>query len=93
MSRTCRDCPRPAAPKRRQCYSCAKRIPAWAVVDETDVELIVDQPRPVDGLTRLERVLVARGLSAKDLTAGQIAEVVGVSARTVYRWRAAARTA
>ena len=97
MSRQCRDCTRPAAKGRRQCYSCAKRAPSWAVVDETDVQLIVEAPRPVEGLTRLERVLIARGLNGRDMTAEQIAVVVGVTPRTVYRWRrtepAAARAA
>lgn len=66
----------------------------WTIADETDVALIVECPRPVEGLTPLERVLIARGLTGKrpdgrPMTAEQIAEVVGVSPRTVYRWRRA----
>ena len=96
MTRPCREtgCRNAAAPQRLQCHTCrhrqyAARHPkprAWADADETDVELIVEQPRPVDGLTRLERVLIARGIDRR-LPAKEIARVVGVSSRTVYRWR------
>ena len=96
MNRQCRHdgCTRPAAPQRRQCEPCrwqqyAARHPkesAWSEADPTDVRLIVEAPRPVDGLTRLERVLIARGIDRR-LPAAEIARVVGVSKRTVYRWR------
>lgn len=96
MNRQCRHdgCTRPAPKNARQCDSCRQRIyrarhpreSAWSIADETDVQLIVEQPRPVDGLTRLERVLVARGIDRR-LPAAEIARVVGVSTRTVYRWR------
>lgn len=97
MSRECRHdgCTNPAAPHVLQCNSCRHkayrarhpRESAWAAADPTDVALIVEVPRPVEGLTRLERVLVARGLTKRDMTAQQIAAVCGVTPRTVYRWR------
>lgn len=97
MTRICRHdgCTRPAPKNARQCDSCRQRRyrerrpweSAWSLADETDVELIVESPRPVDGLTRLERFLVARGLTERDIPAEEIARVVGVSKRTVHRWR------
>jgi hypothetical protein len=98
MTRTCRidDCTNTARPSRRLCYMHRTRIARhgdpdfteWTVADEYDVELIVEQARPVEGLTRLERVMVARGLTTRGLPAEEIARIVGVDPRTVYRWRA-----
>ena len=62
--------------------------PSWSVADEYDVELVVREVRAVEGLTRLEKVMVARGLTARAVPAEEIARVVGVDPRTVYRWRA-----
>jgi hypothetical protein len=59
----------------------------WKTADEYDVELIVREARPVEGLTRLERVMVARGLTERDTPAEEIARIVGVTPRCVYRWR------
>lgn len=93
MNRICRHdgCTRPAPKNARQCGACRQRNhrerPAWSTANETDIELIVSAPRPVDGLTRLERFLVARGLTERDMTAAEIARVCGVSKRTVHRWR------
>jgi hypothetical protein len=94
MTRACRDCTRPAEQYRPVCRRCRGRQDAarhpnpagWAAADDTDVQLIVEVPRPVQGLTRLERVLIARGIDRR-LPAKEIARVVGVSPRTVYRWR------
>jgi len=63
----------------------------WGTADETDVELIVTERRPANGLTRLERVLVARGLTERAVPAAEIARIVGVDKRTVERWRASGR--
>jgi len=59
----------------------------WSTADDYDVELIVRDARPVHGLTRLERVMVARGLTARNMPAEEIARIVGVTPRSVYRWR------
>lgn len=93
MNRICRHdgCTRECPPRQRQCGACRARRhrerPAWKSADLADVALIVESPRPVAGLTRLERLLIARGLNGRDMTAEQIAAVIGVSPRTVYRWR------
>ncbi|MEU8525293.1 helix-turn-helix domain-containing protein [Streptomyces sp. NPDC048629] len=63
----------------------------WGTADEYDVDLIVRERRPAEGLTRLERVLVARGLTKRGASEAEIAEIVQVDPRTVRRWRAADR--
>lgn len=91
------ECTNEARHGRRLCHMHRHRIARhgdpdftqWTVADEYDVELIVEQARPVEGLTRLERVMVARGLTARGKSAEEIARIVGVTPRHVYRWRAA----
>lgn len=100
MSRHCSvgGCHKTARPGRRICHMHRQRLARhgdphfteWTVADDTDVELIVTEQRPAPGLTRLERVLVARGFTDHGLPASEIARILGVSERTVYRWRAAA---
>lgn len=80
---------------RRTCLKHQRRIrmygdpnfTQWSVADEHDVAVIIREQRPVIGLTRLERVLVAQGLTELGLPADEIARIVGVEPRTVYRWR------
>lgn len=60
----------------------------WTTADEQDVDTIVREARAVEGLTRLERVMVARGLTARHIPADEIARIVGVTPRTVWRWKA-----
>lgn len=93
MNRICRldGCDRAARPGRHVCNRCRKRAwrqqkPQWEV-DLADVEAIVSDPRPTDGLTRPERLLIAQGLTARAVPAGEIARIVGVTERSVYRWR------
>jgi hypothetical protein len=89
------DCDSLARAGRRICHKHRIRIARhgdpdftqWTVADEYDVELIVRDARPVEGLTRLERVMVARGLTARAVPADEIARIVGVTPRCVYRWR------
>ncbi|QCX81191.1 hypothetical protein C9F11_38040 [Streptomyces sp. YIM 121038] len=59
----------------------------WRDADDYDVDLIVRERRPAGDLTRLERVLVARGLHGQ-LPGTEIARIVGVTPRTVWRWAA-----
>lgn len=97
MSRQCSldECTNTARPGRRICQMHRQRIwrhgdpefTQWGVADEYDVELIVRDARPVDGLTRRERVMVARGLTERGTPADEIARIVGVTSRCVYRWR------
>lgn len=103
MNRTCRiaDCDKPARPQRTLCQAHRTRLrrygdphfTQWGTADEIDVELVVTERRPVQGLTRLERVLVARGLTERDVPAPEVARIVGVDKRTVERWRANDRQA
>ena len=98
MSRLCRidECATPAVPHKTLCHKHRKRIrmwgdpdfTQWGTADETDVDLIVRDPRPVEGLTRLERRLVSRGMTERGRSAAEIARIVGVDERTVMRWRA-----
>lgn len=98
MHRHCRitDCTTRSIPGRRLCSKHKQRIALhgdphftqWTVADDSDVQLIIEQQRPAPGLTRLERIRVARGLTEHGLPATEIARIVGVEPRTVYRWRA-----
>lgn len=95
--RHCRitDCPKPARPGRRICDLHRVRLyrhrdpdfTTWTVADDHDVQTLIQQRRPAEGLTRLERVKVARGLTGLGLPAHEIARILGVTERTVYRWR------
>ncbi|WP_405461541.1 hypothetical protein OG786_29140 [Streptomyces sp. NBC_00101] len=97
MSRLCRidDCDRPARPQRTLCVRCRERqrrsgdptVTQWGTADEFDVRIIVEEKRPAEALTRLERVLVARGLTDRQVPASEVARIVGVDKRTVERWR------
>jgi len=96
--RHCRitDCPTPAGKRRNVCYRHYNRIRrhgdphfnTWTVADDHDVAAIIREQRPAPGLTRLERVLVAQGLTQLGLPAEEIARILAVTPRTVYRWRA-----
>lgn len=98
MTRRCNidDCSNPARSGRRICCMHRTRLwrhqdphfTEWTVADEYDVELLVADPRPVEGLTRMERVMVARGLTEREMPAEEIARIVGTTPRTVHRWRA-----
>jgi DNA-directed RNA polymerase specialized sigma24 family protein len=98
VTRHCRidGCPTPAAKQRRVCHRHYNRIRrygdpdfnTWTVADDQDVATIIREQRPAEGLTRLERVLVAQGLTQLGLPAEEIARILAVTPRTVYRWRA-----
>lgn len=59
----------------------------WTVADDHDVQTLISEQRPAQGLTRLERVKVAQGLTDLGLPADEIARILAVTPRTVYRWR------
>lgn len=100
MTRHCRidGCSTPAAKQRRVCYRHQTRIrnhgdphfTTWTVADDHDVQTVIREQRSVEGLTRLERILVAQGLTRLGLPAEEIARILTVTPRTVYRWRARA---
>lgn len=97
MIRRCRiaDCATPARPGRHLCNKHRTRLTRygdphhteWSAADATDVQTITREQRPAQGLTRLERVQVARGLTDHGLPAQEIARILAVTPRTVYRWR------
>lgn len=88
-------CPNPPRPSRRLCSKHQTRIAhhgdphftTWTVADEHNVATIIREARPAHGLTRLERVMVAQGLTEHGLPATEIARILGVHPRSVYRWR------
>ena len=103
MPRPCNitGCTRTARPGRRICDPHRMRLyrhsdphfTTWTVADDHDVQLIIQEQRPAPGLTRLERVKVAHGLTEHGLPAHEIARILGVTERTVYRWRTREPTA
>jgi transcriptional regulator GlxA family with amidase domain len=60
----------------------------WSTADEQEVEFVVRDRLPDHGLTRLGRRIAARQLTERDVSVEEIAELIGVAPRTVYRWRA-----
>ena len=100
MTRRCviDDCAREARTGRRICGMHRQRVwrhgnpefTTWTVADDHDIEALIRDPRPVQGLTRLERIKVGRGWSSNGVPAAEIARLLQVDPRTVYRWRAAA---
>ncbi|MFE0845319.1 helix-turn-helix domain-containing protein [Streptomyces rochei] len=60
----------------------------WATADEQDIEFVVRDRLPDWGLTRRGRRIAAQQLTERDASAEEIAELIGVTPRTVYRWRA-----
>lgn len=65
----------------------------WSTADDYDIELVVHDRLPDWGLTRLGRRIAARQLAARNAPVEEVAELIGVDTRTVYRWRAEDRTA
>lgn len=58
-----------------------------------DIAAVVDNRLPDWGLTRTGKQTAARLLAAQGVHASEIAELIGVTERTVYRWQAAFRQA
>ncbi|MEZ3180326.1 helix-turn-helix domain-containing protein [Streptomyces pimonensis] len=65
----------------------------WSTADEEEVEFVVRDRSPDHGLTRLGRRIAARQLLERDASVEEIAELIGVTPRTVYRWQAERRRA
>lgn len=101
MTRRCRipNCPTPAE-RRNICRRHHDRIRRhgdpthheWQTADPEEVALAATERRLLPGLTLLERRLLGQHLTQLGITAAEIARITGVTPRTVYRWRAAART-
>jgi len=98
MTRRCRidDCTTPALTGRHLCSKHKQRIAhhgdphftTWTTADDHDIAALIRDPRPARHLTRLERIKVGRGWSQKGVPATEIARLLQVDPRTVYRWRA-----
>lgn len=63
----------------------------WSTVDRDDVAFVVEDRLPDHGLTRLGRRIAARRLAERDVPVDEVADLIGVDPRTVYRWRAEER--
>ncbi|WP_372344659.1 helix-turn-helix domain-containing protein [Streptomyces sp. KL116D] len=61
--------------------------------DDFEVELVVAERQPATGLTKLEQRMVTRQLRRQDVPGTEIARIVGVDPRTVWRWLAEDRKA
>jgi hypothetical protein len=65
----------------------------WGTADPDDVELAASDRILLPGMTRLERIQLGLKLTAARTSAAEIARIVGVTPRTIHRWRAADRNA
>lgn len=98
MTRRCRidNCTRNAAPRRRICWTHKNRLYRNAdphlklrTISHPDtIPPVVDNRLPDHGLTRTDRRTAARLLVAQNVHPSQIAHLIGVTERTVYRWQA-----
>lgn len=60
--------------------------------DADDIASVVHDRLPDSGLSRTARRTATQQLTAAGARAPEIARLLGVTERTVYRWRAADRT-
>jgi hypothetical protein len=60
----------------------------WQTADEEEVAVVVEDRLPDWGLTRLGRRIAARQLAERNVPVEEVADLIGVNPRTVYRWRA-----
>jgi len=65
----------------------------WSTVNDDDIAFVVEDRLPDHGLTRLGRRIAARQLAERDAPVDEVAELIGVDRRTVWRWRAEERQA
>jgi hypothetical protein len=103
VTRPCRidGCTRNAAPRRRICWTHKNRLYRrqdphlkLRVLSEPDtIPPVVQDRLPDHGLTFTDRRTAARQLSERNVPVEEIAALIGVTPRTVYRWRAATPTA
>lgn len=63
----------------------------WSTAHDDEIACVVEERLPDHGLTRLGRRIAARRLAERDAPAEEVAELIGVDTRTVYRWRAEER--
>lgn len=96
LTRHCRimDCPRTAAPHRTLCYthkSRRERHGTYGVPprepDQITVDSVVTARRALPGITLIERRAAGLKFTDLGLPAEEIARILGVTPRTVVRWR------
>jgi hypothetical protein len=103
MNRPCRipDCPRNAAPRRHICHTHKNRLyrhqdphlKLRALTHPEDIPPVVEDRLPDHGLTFTDRRTAAQLLADRGVHPAEIAALIGVTERTVYRWQAARKTA
>lgn len=101
MKRPCRiaDCPRNAAPRRHVCWTHKNRLYRYRaphlqlrnISHPDDIPPVVEDRLPDHGLSFTDRRTAARLLGAQGVHASEVAALLGVTERTVYRWQAAHR--
>lgn len=64
----------------------------WATADNHEIASVVEDRLPDWGLTRLSQRIASRQLAERDAPVEEVAELIGVAPRTVYRWRAEDRS-
>ena len=93
MTRPCRidGCPRNAAPRRLVCWSHKNGLgaPLREVTHPDTIPPVVEDRLPDHGLTITDRRTAAQQLGERGVHASEIAALLGVTERTVYRWQAA----
>lgn len=62
--------------------------PTWSTAADDEIAFVVEDRLPDWGLTRLGRRVAARQLAERDASVEEVAGLIGVDPRTVYRWRA-----
>lgn len=103
MTRLCRigGCLRNAAKRRSVCWQHKYRLANFGdphtdwhtLTDPDQLHTVVDNRLPDHGLTYRDRRTAAAQLNAAGLHPRQIAALLGVSERTIWRWQAAGRAA
>ena len=101
MTRRCRipGCTRNAAPRRHLCHTHKNRLyrhqdPHLKLRNLThpdDIPPVVENRLPDHGLTYTDRRTAAQQLATRGAHPSEIAALIGVTERTIYRWQAQAR--
>ncbi|MFC9891512.1 helix-turn-helix domain-containing protein [Streptomyces pilosus] len=65
----------------------------WSTVEDLDIDFVVQERLPDHGLTRASRRIAARQLAERNASVEEVAGLIGVDPRTVWRWRREDRNA
>lgn len=101
MTRPCRilDCPHNAAPGRTVCWTCKNRLHRnqdphtrlRTITRPDTIPPVVEDRLPDHGLTITDRRKAAELLGEQGVHASEVAHLIGVNERTIYRWQAQRR--